>query len=334
MNSFFPQHRPIDLPEDMPPQLVVVIDTEEEFDWNADPDRQARGVTAMAHIGRVQGIFREYGICPCYVVDYPIVDQDESCAQLRQYVQQGECEIGAHLHPWVNPPVRETLSRSNMYPGNLPRDLECEKLQKLMVRIREQTGCDPVAYKAGRYGFGPNTAGILAELGFDIDLSVCPPLDARADGGPDYRRFDARPFWFGQGSRRILELPCTGAFVGWAGRWSVPVYGLAQKLRRLHGPGLLARTGAVDRLMLSPEGFSSAEHIKLTRALYRQGVRSFTWSFHSPSVVPGHTTYVRTDQDLEEFLGRFRRFFDFFFGELGGVASSPTRFRKLMETME
>ena len=86
--------------------------------------------------------------------------------------------------------------------------------------------------------------------------------------------------------------------------------------------------------MLSPEGYSSEEHIRLTRALFDRGIRTFTWSFHSPSVVPGNTTYVETEAQLQVFLDRFRRFFDFFFNELGGQASTPSLLRKQLEAME
>jgi hypothetical protein len=329
----FEQRKDIRLPKDMPPQLVVVIDTEEEFDWNAEPDAGATGVSAMANIDRVQDIFNEYGVRPCYVIDYPVASQESGYRLLKQFAEKGQCDIGAHLHPWVNPPQEETLSRSNMYPGNLPEDLERQKLEILSNTIRENLGVSPVAYKAGRYGFGPNTTGILQKLGFGIDLSVCPPLDSRADGGPDYRRFDAHPFWFGGDEKPILELPCTGGFIGWATAAAIPLFETAQMFRKLKAPGILSRLGAVDRLMLSPEGFTPAEHIKVTKALYHQGVRTFTWSFHSPSVVPGNTSYVQNEQQLRQFLDSFRKFFDFFFNDLGGEASTPPRVRRLMESM-
>jgi hypothetical protein len=285
----FDKRKYIGLPADSPPKLIVVIDTEEEFDWSAEPDSEANHVSAMAHIDRVQNIFNEYGIHPCYVIDYPIASQPEGYRLLKQFAENGQCEIGAHLHPWVNPPFQEELSKPNTYPGNLPYALEREKLLILRDKITENFGLTPIAYKAGRYGFGPNTATIMQELGFNI--------------------------------------------VGWAGGAALPLFQVAQVFRKFKAPGILSRLGAVDRLMLSPEGFSSVEHIKLTRALYSQGVRTFTWSFHSPSVVPGNTNYVQDDAQLREFLDSFRRYFDFFFNELGGEASTPTRIRDFMESM-
>jgi len=329
----FDNKRYIELAKETPPQLLVVIDTEEEFDWKAEPDAFEDRVTAMDCIDRVQDIFNDYGIQPCYVIDYPIASKVQGYRKLRDYAEQGLCEIGAHLHPWVNPPQTEELTRPNTYPGNLPELLEREKLTVLKETIRQNLGVAPVAYKAGRYGFGPNTGQILRDLGFSIDLSVCPPLDSRADGGPDYRRFDARPFWFGPAGQPLLEIPCTGGFIGWARPAAVPLYELATRMIRFKAPGILSRAGAVDRLMLSPEGFTPDEHVKLTKALYRQGVRTFTWSFHSPSVVPGNTTYVQDEQQLEQFLASFRQYFDFFFNDLGGKATTPTRLRTLMESM-
>jgi len=324
----FTNRTEISFAPETPPRLIVVVDTEEEFDWKSEPDRQANCVTAMDHIGRVQDIFDSYGIRPCYMVDYPIASQPRGYEPLREFSVAGRCEIGAQLHPWVNPPALETLNRSNMYPGNLPEQLERQKLESLRDIISDNFGFAPAAYKAGRYGFGNNTARILDELGFGIDLSVCPPMDFSPEGGPDYSDFDASPFWFGNSARPILEIPCTGAFVGWGGGCSRSLFRLASALELFRGPGILARLRAVDRLMLSPEGYSSAEHIRLTRDLFARGIRTFTWSFHSPSVVPGNTSYVDTSAELQVFLDSFYRYFDFFFGEFGGEASSPAMLRE------
>ena len=123
--------------------------------------------------------------------------------------------------PWSAPICipgsrRPTQKRSarNSYPGNLPRELEREKLARLTDRITERFGTRPTVYLAGRYGLGPNTATILEELGYEVDLSPCVPMDFTADGGPDYSGATNHPYWFGEG-RRLLGLPCSGDFVGW-----------------------------------------------------------------------------------------------------------------------
>jgi hypothetical protein len=62
---------------------------------------------------------------------------------------------------------------------------------------------------------------------------------------------------------------------------------------------------------------------RLTRALLHDGVRVFVFSFHSPSVMPGGTPYVRSQSDLDRFLDKCRRYFDFFMKELNGVTMTP-----------
>ena len=81
----------IEYPPDMPPQLMVAVDTEEEFDWDAEPDSRATSVSAIHQIYRAQEIFNEYGIKPCYVVDYPIASQQESVSILKDIYDKGQC---------------------------------------------------------------------------------------------------------------------------------------------------------------------------------------------------------------------------------------------------
>ena len=48
--------RPVTLPVSRRPQLFVIVDTEEEFDWTAPFSRSSVGVTAMDEVGRLQSV--------------------------------------------------------------------------------------------------------------------------------------------------------------------------------------------------------------------------------------------------------------------------------------
>ncbi len=314
------------------PMLLVVVDTEEEFDWKLGFDPKATSVTAITKIGRFQEVCDEFGIRPTYVIDYPIASQKEAIDALRGIVESERATLGAHLHPWVNPPIEEEVSARHSYPGNLERDLEARKLRTLVETIERNFGVRTTVYKAGRYGVGPNTSALLEGEGFDVDLSVYPRADLRDDGGPDYTRFGPEPFWFGE-SRRLLEIPVTAAYVGYlhrAGR-HLHRFGLLPHMRWARLPGILSRLGALERLRLTPEGMDARHHRRLTLGLMRRGVRTFTFSFHSPSVDPGHTQYVRDETDLSRFLGTCRAFFEFFLGELNGVAMTPLEMRQALQ---
>ena len=324
MTAFLPRHRSVRAPEG-PPRLFVVIDTEEEFDWDAPYRRENTGVTAMRHIDRAQSIFDAYGITPTYVIDYPVAAQSDGYLPLRAIAQERRCDIGAHIHPWVNPPYDEELSVTNSFTMNLPTSLQEAKLTALTDQVSHTFGTRPVVFKAGRYGIGAQTVPVLERLGYTVDVSVCPRYDFSGQSGPDFSEYDSLPFFL---TDRLLEIPCTVDYVGWAGPLRQGLHTAASNpsLARLRAVGILSRSGAANRVMLSPEGNSFDEMRALTDALYDRGYRTFTLSFHSPSVVPGHTPYVRSQADLDTFLSTLERYFDYFLQRRHGIPASHREF--------
>ncbi len=100
---------------------------------------------------------------------------------------------------------------------------------------------------------------------------------------------------------------------------------------RWHIPGVMAKLNLLEKVWLSPEGYVSSEMVSLLRAFISDGLRVFTFAFHSPSLAPGHTPYVRSQRDADEFLIRCRRLFDFFVGECGGRFASPLEVKSMLE---
>lgn len=307
------------------PQLLVVVDTEEEFDWQQPFSRDNRSVESIQMQESAQEVFRRFDIRPVYVVDYAVADAEKAVTELRRFLDTGECLIGAHLHPWVNPPYTEEVNEVNSYPGNLPYDTEYKKLEVLTERICGAFGVRPTIYKAGRYGLGDSTPRILRSLGYKIDMSVVPYTDFRRKAGPDFSRLPARPFWMGD-EFDIYEIPATCGFAGVAAGLGPAVYPAVANSPglRLHLPGVLARSGLLERIPLTPEGMKSeAEMIRLVRQMYDRGASIFSLSYHSSSLMPGCNSYVRTESERVAFLSRLENFLEFFFGDLGGVATTP-----------
>jgi hypothetical protein len=192
-------------------------------------------------------------------------------------------------------------------------------------------GARPTVFKAGRYGFGRSTAEAIAELGYQVDCSFVPHASFTGDGGPSYHGTPDRPFWL-DAERRLLEVPMTSGFVGAFGSLGgrLPALFDSPRTRRLRVPGLLARTGLAARSMLTPEGVSAAEQIRLIKALYGRGHSFFTLSYHSPSLVPGNTPYVRNEAELQAFLGRLETVLRAFSEELDGEFTTLTRHREAL----
>ena len=318
------------LPHGQSPLLSVVVDTEEEFDWAKPLTRERTGVGHIRSQLRAQNVYARFGLRPTYVIDYPVATQPAGFEPLQEWAQAGACEIGTHLHPWVSPPFDEPVNNRNSYPGNLPASLERAKLRHLTEAIEQRFGRRPTVYRAGRYGYGPNTATILAELGYQVDTSVVPRTDFGPDEGPDFSDCGIDPSWIDR-KGGLLEVPLS---VGWtgllaaAGPWLQP-FCRTQHAQKLRLPGMLARAGLFERIRLSPEGITFDELRRLTLALFARGYRVFNFSYHSPSLEPGHTPYVRSADDLDRLVGTIERYLEFFFGELSGQATTLEDVRRL-----
>jgi hypothetical protein len=303
----------IRLPERFGCRFTVFCDTEEEFDWGRPRSRDNRSTSHMAAMPDLQERFRRRGVKPVHLVDHPIATDPRSVEMLREWLERGEISIGTQLHPWVNPPHDEEVNTYNSFVGNLPIELERAKIENLTEAIEAAFGRRPVVYRAGRYGVGPNTAALLEAAGYAADVSVRALFDYSDEAGPDFSR--VKPFAYRVGGA-LVELPLSAAYVGRLRARGRGLYRAAGRLPR--GRGILSRLDLLDRVPLTPEGVKLEDALAAVRALIGDGVRWFSLSFHSPSVEPGHTPYVRTPADLRAFHAWWDGMFDFF--EREGIA--------------
>ena len=308
-------------------KFIVTIDTEEEFDWGAPLDRNVHGVVSVPALRTFQEFCEEFGVVPIFLLDYPVVDSPILGEALGRPVQEGRAEVGLHLHPWVNPPFTEEVNASNSFAGNLPADLEEAKLKQLYHAIAGKLGISPMIYRAGRYGVGPNSAELLTRTGFAIDTSVRSRFDYSESGGPNFRDHPLRPYWIGA-DRRLMELPGKTVFWGMLrqlGDWLYPRMWRMPSMR-----GVLSRVGLLERIPLTPEGISIDEAIRGIDIAIDDGLPLLVFSFHSPSLAPGYTPYVRSEEDLEAFYNWWRAIFAY----LAKRNIAPSSVKDIMESVE
>ena len=202
---------------------TLVVDAEEDFDWDTPLRGASYSTDCMKNIRDLQEIVAVYGIVPAYLLTYPVLEDPVAVRLLQRYVDSGKCVVGIQLHPWTTPPFGDDLGLTKSFSANLPANLEEQKLIRLIKKFVECFGNSPKIYRAGRYGLSRDTTTLLETHGLAIDTSVAPRTDFRKEGGPDYRRYDYRPFWFGR-QRAMLELPLCRSVVGWAGRHGAALY--------------------------------------------------------------------------------------------------------------
>ncbi len=277
-------------------RVLLTVDTEEEFDWDAPFQREGYGLSHVAQIPRFQAFCEKIGAHPVYLIDWPVANSAQAVEIIGDAVARGTAEIGVQLHPWVNPPFDEEVNARNSFAGNLPRDVEAAKFAMLRDRIEAAFGTAPLIYRAGRYGLGPHTAHLLKAAGIRIDTSVRPLFDYSAGGGPDYSHHPTEPYWVDR-DHRLLELPVTSAYWG-------PLRQLGPMLHRVqrHVPTMFSgfsRFGLLERIALTPEGVSAEEAIRGINIAVESDLPVLVLSFHSPTLAPGHTPYTADDAAVE-----------------------------------
>ncbi|HEY7806950.1 MAG TPA: polysaccharide deacetylase family protein [Croceibacterium sp.] len=308
-------------------RYLVTVDTEEEFDWSQPLVREGHGLDHLPRLAKFQEFCEGIGCVPVYLVDWPVATSSLAADILRPAIAAGRAEIGVQLHPWVNPPFDEDVTPHNSYAGNLPPELEAAKFRNLRAMIEDKFDSVPLIYRAGRYGTGPHTAGVLAEGGIAIDSSVRAKFDYSASGGPDYRRHPLEPYWLDE-SRSLLELPLTSVFWGMLRRQGDWIYPALWRMPRLRG--LLSYLGLLERVPLTPEGVTVEEAIRGIDIALDDRLPVLVFSFHSPSLRAGHTPYVRSEEDLDALYDWWRRVLGYC--DMRGI--KPTSVAEIMRAVE
>jgi hypothetical protein len=293
-----------------PTLLIVSIDTEED-NWR--PTRDGITVENIRELPRLDALFQRLGVRATYFTTYQVARHDWAAGILRE-LHGGGAELGAHLHPWNTPPLDEPFVPRNTMVKNLPAALQLAKVEHLTAALREACGGRPVAFRAGRYGLGPDTVKALVSCGYRVDSSVTPFVSWEDnDDGPTFVGAPMRPYRLSgnvdvrvpQPDGALIELPMS---IGYSRPPSMPWTGLhrllsTRVLRRLRLRGVAARLGLLKRISLSPETDSVADMLTLTRRLLDAGIGHLHLFFHSPSLRPGLSEF---NPDAESVEGMYR----------------------------
>ncbi len=285
------------------PRVLLTVDTEEEFDWDAPFSREGHALKHIPQLAHFQQFCEEIGAHPVYLVDWPVANDAQAVEIIGGAVQGKMADLGMQLHPWVNPPFDEAVNPFNSYPGNLPAELEAAKFEALHSQMQKAFGEVPKIYRAGRYGLGRNTASLLHSAGIAIDTSVRSLFDYSAQQGPDYSKHPTKPYWIDR-QRSLLELPVTSVYWGVLRQLGLPLQRLERATPSLLGA--LAKLGLLQRIALTPEGVTAQEAIRGIDIALDSGLEMLVLSFHSPTLEPGCTPYAKTQSEVDAIYDWFR----------------------------
>jgi len=302
----------------MSTKVFITIDTEEDL-WGEYKSTH-NPVDNIACLPTLQALLDRFNAVPTYLINWPVVKDKSASYILQEILERGRCEIGTHCHPWNTPPIEEKINNHNSMICNLPYKLIEEKLETLHETIIDRFKVKPISFRAGRWGFDSKVAKVIHKLGYLVDTSVTPFFDWGEDGGADFSDASTFAYWFDpdnvlrmQADGSLLEVPPTIGFLQknfklWG---SVRKWILNRPLSRYHFLGILDRLRIINRRWLSPELSSGPDMILLSKKFVQMGHRFLNMSFHSTSLIPGKTPFVRNQQQLEKFLCDIEMFLQF-----------------------
>lgn len=201
--------------------------------------------------------------------------------------------------------------------GNLPLDLQVEKLQGLTTSLTRAFGRRPRAFRAGRLGFGADTATALLACGYEVDCSKSPFTDLTdMDEGPDFTLTPLHVHRLGvPGSDPadgggIMEIPLS---VGFTRTPFAPWSRVHRAFESVHVgrrplSALLSRSGIVRKVAIEPEMETAEDMVRVALALIRSGIGHLQLLMHSPTLVPGLTPFTRSEADVRRLLESIERF--------------------------
>jgi hypothetical protein len=301
--------------------FVITLDTEPDNEWG----RPRIATTANARfIPRFHELCaRTHGLPVTYLMTLEMAEDPFLRGYLRPRLQAGECEVGAHLHPWNTPPLIQVTDddmRHHPYPFEYPEEVQRAKLTTLVTAIERQYDVRPTSYKAGRWGLDGFHAGLLDDLGFRADTSVCPGINwgpskghPHGVGGPNFNRATLHPYRLSRhdvcrpGALRVWEIPPTIVFYSALGRYVPGVRALYARFRRVRR---LFDRRHLGSQWLRPYPHMTVERLRRVAALARRlGAPVLNLTLHSSELMPGGSPYNPTVESIESLFTRLDALF-------------------------
>ena len=280
--------------------LCVSIDTESDKGkgWRSRRPMSFEGITDGV-VKRLHPLFERFGAKPTYLLS-PEVLRDASCVETFRKLAPS-CELGTHLHGEYAEPGAFEPEVTKVFQRDYEPAVERQKLTYLTDLFIRAFDHQPQSFRAGRFGIGPASIGILESLGYAVESSVTPHMDWSSSGAPGlafphaptqpYRpdpEDPGRP-----GSAALLEVPVTIRR-----RFLNAIPGLGKRI----DPRWLRPTRGTGKALVR---VAEDEIAEARRESPRRPV-ILNAMFHNVEVVPGVSPYASNEDEARGILDRLR----------------------------
>lgn len=294
------------------PELVFIltVDTEEEWDWDGPFPEKDFSVTNLSKIPAFQSFCEQRGIRPCYFVDHPAAKGAIKNKVFAQAIKQNTCEIGAHLHPWANPPYFEKPTEANSHVVNLPIAQVEAKLDELVALFVKEFDYQPTSFRSGRWGMSSEVIKLLWSRGFTVDSSVYPYYSNdffSCQGAPIGAYWPDENDVLSAGEQRnIMEIQASVGFSRKHFALANAIHDAAQSapLKYVKAVSMLWHSHLLRKIYMSPEVMQAQDMVALARKLHQNGSPYINMFFHSSNLIANGTGFFTVEDPFEEICSR------------------------------
>ncbi len=295
-----------------PITFLLSVDTEEEWEWDGPFPEKDFAVENISKLDSFQTFCEQNAYRPVYFVDYAAAKAFPNYPQFFNSERQQNYEIGAHLHPWANPPYFGPANDEKSHIVNLPLDHVEQKLDALLTLFADTLKCKPQSFRSGRWGISEEILQLLLAKGFNIDSSVYPFYKNQYF---DCLGCPLKPYWpsfndvlsCGQ-QDEILEMPVTVGFNHTPFAKYAKLHDFCQKssMKILKATAVLWHTSLMRKIYFSPEVASAKDMIDLAEASIKQGNQCLHMFMHSSSFLDNSTGFLKANGAFELICERIK----------------------------
>ncbi|GAB5415424.1 MAG: hypothetical protein Cons2KO_30270 [Congregibacter sp.] len=271
--------------------FIMSVDTEEEWDWEGSFPQDKFSIRNTRRLPDFQQFCESNGVRPTYFVDYPVASDPDASSLLKQIAADQRCELGAHLHPWANPPYYGATGEFESHIVNLPIEQTEAKVDTLLDVFAHRLNVRPTAFRSGRWGISGPILELLRKRGFRIDSSMYPCYSNQYF---DCQETPLSPYWpdFEAPSqpghqRDVIEIPVTVGFNRRNQQAGRALYrGITKPaLESFRIVGALWHSRILRKLYLSPEVMSGEEMQDLVNVAIKLKLPAIHMFMHSSSLI-------------------------------------------------
>lgn len=283
-------------------KCIITVDVEADNQWKKGSEITLENLNALP---RFQALCEKYGFMPTYLVTHEVAESEDAVV-MSEWQKKGRAEVGAHLHPWTNPPFidekKEREGRSFLH--EFSEDIIREKLRILTLLIAEKFGKRPTSFRAGKWAFNEVVARCLVDEGYIADCSVTPRV--KWNENLDFRNAPIIPYYI---DNLLLEVPmtivCTQPFV----RDSVTM------MRKIDKIPYVSIRKIFNKLLCDimwcrvfPET-TPRDLKRVYLSAKKNNLPVIEFMIHSSELIPGGSIYSKSEKAVEKIYANIEHFF-------------------------